>query len=86
MARHWWLESIWRSDRHFLLVLDGFGSFNNHVQDFFLIWPTSASFLFIFVFFKQTLQFLQQINVKDVHPVSGTGILTHNLQIKSLLP
>ena len=31
---------------------------------FFLNGPTPASFSFIFVFFKQTLQFFQQINVK----------------------
>ena len=30
--------------------------------------------------FKQTLQSLQQIYVKNVHPVSGAGIQTHNLQ------
>ena len=31
------------------------------------------------VFFKQTIQFLQQMNVKKyhVHPVSGAGIRTH---------
>ena len=45
-----------------------------------------ASFLFIFSLFKQTLQFLQQINVKNVHPVSGAGIRTRNLLITSLLP
>ena len=37
--------------------------------------PTSASFSFIFVFSNQhSRQILQQINVKDVHPVYGTGI------------
>ena len=41
---------------------------------------------FIFGLFKQILlQFLQQINVKNVHPVSGAGIRTHNLLITSLL-
>ena len=36
-------------------------------------WPIFRLFL---VFFKQTIQFLQQINVKKchVHPVYGTGI------------
>ena len=43
-------------------------------------------FFMYFHLFKQTLQFLQQINVKNVHPVSGTGIRTHNLLIASLLP
>ena len=46
---------------------------------FFKNGPTSASFSFIFGLFKQTIQFLQQINVKKchVHPVSGAGIRTH---------
>ena len=34
----------------------------------------------------QTLQFLQQINVKNVHPVYGAGIQTHDLWNMSLLP
>ena len=40
------------------------------------------------VFFKKTIQFLQQINVKkcQVHPVSGVGIRTHDLLNLSLLP
>ena len=36
--------------------------------------------------FKQTLQFLQQIYVKNDHPVYGAGIRTHDLQNSSLLP
>ena len=40
-------------------------------------------FLFIF---KQTLQFLQQIYVINVHPLYGAGIRTHNLLDMSLLP
>ena len=36
---------------------------------------------FIFDLFKQTsLQFLQQIYVKNVHPVYGAGIRTHDLR------
>ena len=47
--------------------------------------PNSTSFSFIFVFFKQTLQSLQQIYVKkcDDHPVYSAGIRTHNLQPSS---
>ena len=42
---------------------------------------------FIFgLFTKTSLQFYQQIYVKDVHPEYGAGILTHNLQNMSLLP
>ena len=36
-------------------------------------------------FFKQTIQILQQINVKNVHPVSGAGIQTHDLLSMNLL-
>ena len=49
-------------------------------------WANPGLFLFYFCLFKQTLQFLQQINVKNVHPVSGTRIQTHNLLITSLFP
>ena len=50
--------------------------------------PTAASFSFIFGIFKQTIQFLQQINVKKcyLHPVFSTGIQTHNLLNMSRLP
>ena len=40
----------------------------------------------IFLICKQTFQFLQQINVKNVHKVYGAGIQTHNLQSVSLFP
>ena len=35
---------------------------------FILKWPSPASFCLLSVFFKQILQFLQQINVKNIHP------------------
>ena len=43
--------------------------------------PYPASFLFIFRLFNETIQFLQQINVKNVHvhPVYGAGIRNHDL-------
>ena len=54
---------------------------------FFKNGPTPASFSFMFGLFEQAvLKFLQQINVKNVHLVSGAGIRTHNLLITSLLP
>ena len=60
---------------------------NSHQQRFFLKkWPSSASFSFIFVLFKQTLQFLQQIYMKNVHPVDTAGIWTYDLRNMSLLP
>ena len=42
----------------------------------------------LFVYFRlfQTLQFLQQIYVKNVHRVYDAGIQTHNLQNASLMP
>ena len=45
-------------------------------------------FFFIFGLFKQSIQFLHQINVKKihVHPVYGAGIQTHNLSNMSCLP
>ena len=44
-------------------------------------WPLFQLYL---AFFKTTLQFLQQINVKNFLPVYGTGFRTNNLQIVSL--
>ena len=38
-------------------------------------------FLIYFGLFKQTLQFLQQIDVKKVHPVYGAGVWTLNPQL-----
>ena len=49
--------------------------------------PTNnCLFFFIFVLFKKSLQFLQRIYVRNVHPVYGAGIRTHNVQNTSLLP
>ena len=49
---------------------------------------TPASFSFIFGLLKQTIHFLQQINVKifHVYQVYGVGIRTHNLSNVSRLP
>ena len=41
---------------------------------------------FVFRLFKQTIQFLQQINVKNIHPVYRAGIQTQDLRNMSLLP
>ena len=35
--------------------------------------------LFHFFRFKQTIPFLQQINLKNIHPVASTGNQTHDL-------
>ena len=54
---------------------------------FFGNGPTQASFIDPFRSFKQTsLQFLQLMNVKNVHPAYSAGIQTHNLWNMSLLP
>ena len=55
-------------------------------RSLFKNWPTPAPFRLIFCLFNQTIQFLQQNIVKNVNPVSGTRIWTHNLLIMSLLP
>ena len=41
-------------------------------------WANPGLFFVYFCLFKQTLQFLQQINVKNVQPVSSAGIWTYN--------
>ena len=40
---------------------------------------------FVFGLFKQGINFLQQINVKNIHPVSCAGIQTYDLLNISLL-
>ena len=47
---------------------------------------TLASFSFIDGLFKQTRQFLQKINAKNVHPVYSAGIWTNDLLIMSRQP
>ena len=56
-----------------LNFLDFMGDFS------FLYGPTPASISFLFGPFRQTIQFVQQINVKSIHPVYGAGIRTHDL-------
>ena len=46
----------------------------------------SLFFVFIFVFSNKPYKFLQQIYVKNVHPVYAAGIQTHDLQDLSLHP
>ena len=46
-----------------------------------LPWPL----FHLFSSLQKTLQFLQQINVKNIHPVYGAGIQTHDHQMTSLL-
>ena len=44
-----------------------------------LKWDYPGLFSIYFRLFKHKLQFLQQINVKNVHLVNGAGIQTHDL-------
>ena len=49
--------------------------------------PYPASFSFIFGLFKQkSIQIYNKLMWKNVHPVYGSGIWTHDLQNVSLLP
>ena len=43
-------------------------------------------FFIYFRLFEKTLQVLQQINLKNIHPVFGAGIQTHDLKDMSLVP
>ena len=52
---------------------------------FFKKWANPGLF-FMFGLFKQTIQFLQQINVKNIHPIYGAGIRTHDLSNMSRVP
>ena len=63
-----------------------FSTIRNGGRAVFKNGPSLASFSFIFGLFKQTLQFLQQSGVKNVHLVSGAGIRTHDHFNMSFLP
>ena len=53
----------------------------------FLNGPTSASFIVYFRSFQiNIITNLQQINVKNVHPVYSARIRTHDLQNMNILP
>ena len=45
----------------------------------FFNWTIPGLIFFYFRLFKQTLLLLKEINVKNVHPVYGAGIQTHDL-------
>ena len=47
---------------------------------------TPASFSFIFYIFNQTVQFLQQMYVENVHLVNCAEIWTHDVWNTSLFP
>ena len=47
---------------------------------------TRSLFRSFFVFQTNITSILLQINVKNVHPVYGAGVRTHNLQIVSVIP
>ena len=66
------------------LALDSSFSKVDHLCFCFLNVPTPASFSL----YKQSINFLQQVNVKQchVHPVYSGGTSTHNLSNMSRLP
>ena len=49
-------------------------------------WAIPGLFLFILSLFQTNITFLQQINVKNVHPEYGAWIRTEDFQNMSLLP
>ena len=49
-------------------------------------WANTRLVFIYFRLFKQTIEFLQQLNVKNGRPVYGAGIQTHDLWNMSLLP
>ena len=55
-------------------------------QQVFLKCVFPGLFFVYFRLFRQTLQYLQQINVKNFHPVYSAGFRTHDLWNTSLVP
>ena len=53
---------------------------------FFLKMVHPRHLFYLFSSFQTNITILQLINVKNVHPVYGTGIQTHDLWNMSLLP
>ena len=54
-------------------------SYKTFSGQFFLKMGHPRPLFVYFHLFKETLQFLQQINVKNVHPIYSDGIQTHDL-------
>ena len=78
------MTPFWRNIRRCKLVQ----IFDVAIENLFLKkWANPSSFSFIFGLFQTNIYtILQQINVKNVHPVYGTVIRTLDLQNMSLLP
>ena len=55
-------------------------------ESFFLKMGQLRPLFHFFIFSNTNMQFLQQINVNNVHPVYGARIQTHNLWNMRLLP
>ena len=64
------------------------GYFDLTQHQSYLLKMGQPYFSFIFILLKETIQFLEQINVKKSHnhPVYGAGIRTHDLSNMSRLP
>ena len=72
-----------------LMVVNRFEAYklyflNGHL--FLFLNGHPSLFSVYFCLSKQSLQLLQQLYVKNVHPVNNAGIQTHNHQNMSLLP
>ena len=80
-----------RCDRLSVSIVNSFGlSLIRDLEEllyFFKIGQPGLFFVY-FLLFKQTIQLLQQVNVKKCqdHPVYSTWIRTHNLSNMSRLP
>ena len=59
---------------------------SNGEGDCFFKWANPVLFFDYFQFVQSNITILEQINVKNIHPVSAAGIRTHNLLIVSFLP
>ena len=62
-------------------------SYHSYLSLWLVFCRGNVLLMMVLVFFSnQTIPFLQQISVKNVHLVSNAGIQTHNLFNLSLLP
>ena len=57
-----------------------------NTKNIFFKWDNPGLFLFIISLCNQTFEFYNKSMWKNVHPVYGTGIRTHDLSYKSRLP
>ena len=66
-----------------LNVTDGDLNYGKILIRAFKKWANTGLFFLYFLSFQSNITILQQINVNNVHTVSGTGIRTHNLLMQA---